>query len=409
MTNPSNSWDRVPVWGIWATPRDTPIGGEVDFTIRGRLTRVDGRVIYPGDYTETIKIGETSQQDAEVRSMVRAQLRALDEAEMGEEFDGTAWDVLWDSMLPGAVFTRYPATDDPDIVQTDFRVEVRERLAGGATGKTYVIEPTLVSLPLGINLNRVEVPPGSPGAPPPVYAKGVPGGVASLDADGLVPVDQLPPFSGGGAGTELTSYTGQVEALPDYPAAFPPAGHTHTSEQISDATAFGRSLLALADAPAGRSALSAAAATHGHTAAQISDFAESVDDRVAALLQGSSGVTLSYNDAANTLTITGGGSGGLDAEAVRDAIGVALLGTGLITVTVNDAADTITISTTATANSTDAQLRDRSTHTGSQDVTTVTGALRAQGSAVGVWMGTQAEYDALATKPGAGYLVAISG
>jgi hypothetical protein len=85
-----------------------------------------------------------------------------------------------------------------------------------------------------------------------------------------------------------------------------------------------------------------------HTGVQasssISDFAEAVQDTVNALLVGSTGITLSYNDTANTLTITGGGSGGLDAEAVRDAIGIALIGSGYVSVVINDAADTITIS-----------------------------------------------------------------
>lgn len=113
--------------------------------------------------------------------------------------------------------------------------------------------------------------------------------------------------------------------------------------------------------------------THTHTASQVTDFMEAAQDAIAALLVGASGVSLSYNDGANTLTITGGGSGGLDAEAVRDAIGVALIGTGLITVTVNDALDTITISTTATANSSDAYLLARGNHTGTDDIADVAG------------------------------------
>lgn len=113
-----------------------------------------------------------------------------------------------------------------------------------------------------------------------------------------------------------------------------------------------------------------------HTGTQlsttISDFAEAVQDTVGALLVAGTNVTLTYNDVANTLTISASGSGGgLDAEAVRDTIGAALLGTGNITVTVDDAGDTITISTTATVNSTDAALRDRSTHTGTQLASTI--------------------------------------
>lgn len=54
-----------------------------------------------------------------------------------------------------------------------------------------------------------------------------------------------------------------------------------------------------------------AAVSHAHTAAQVTDFSEAVDDRVAALLVAGSNVTLTYNDASNTLTIaaTGGGGG----------------------------------------------------------------------------------------------------
>jgi hypothetical protein len=114
--------------------------------------------------------------------------------------------------------------------------------------------------------------------------------------------------------------------------------------------------------------------TGTQTSATISDFTEAVQDAVAALLGAGSNITLTYNDATDTLTIdaTGGGSSYTD-EEVRDAIGVALVGAGLISVTPNDALDTITVSTTATANSTDAALRDRSTHTGEQAIATVTG------------------------------------
>jgi hypothetical protein len=58
--------------------------------------------------------------------------------------------------------------------------------------------------------------------------------------------------------------------------------------------------------------LSRANHTGTQTASTISDFSEAVDDRVGSLLVAGSNVTLTYNDAANTLTIasTGGGGGG---------------------------------------------------------------------------------------------------
>lgn len=55
-----------------------------------------------------------------------------------------------------------------------------------------------------------------------------------------------------------------------------------------------------------------AAAAHTHTTTDVTNFAEAVDDRVAALLVAGSGIGLSYNDAGNVLTIanTGGTVGG---------------------------------------------------------------------------------------------------
>lgn len=47
----------------------------------------------------------------------------------------------------------------------------------------------------------------------------------------------------------------------------------------------------------------AAAASHTHTASQVTDFSEAVDDRVNALLVAGTNITLTYNDPANTLTI----------------------------------------------------------------------------------------------------------
>lgn len=93
---------------------------------------------------------------------------------------------------------------------------------------------------------------------------------------------------------------------------------------------------------------------------------EVVRDTIAAALIPGTGVTLDIDDVNNTITINSTGGGGVDAETVRDTIGTALVPGTNITVTVNDAGDTITIGTTATVNATDAQLRDRTTHTGVQ-------------------------------------------
>jgi hypothetical protein len=73
-----------------------------------------------------------------------------------------------------------------------------------------------------------------------------------------------------------------------------------------------------------QSALDGKAATsHTHTAANITDFSEAVDDRVSALLVAGANVTLTYNDVANTLTVASSGGGGG---------GSSLSGTAVITV-----------------------------------------------------------------------------
>lgn len=161
-----------------------------------------------------------------------------------------------------------------------------------------------------------------------------------------------------------------------------------------------------------------------HTGTQpsssISDFTEAAQDAFAAMAVAGTGVTMAYNDAGNTFTISTTGGQALDPEAVRDVMGLAIVGMGNINVVVSDAADTITITTTATQNSTDAQLRDRSLHTGTQAISTVTNlqtsldgksstghthsthALKANTPFVTKWNGTAWEYASLAAAVTAG-------
>ena len=205
MANPTSRWDFVPVWGVYLNPvTNAASGGKVSFALASRITRVDGRVIYPDGASVVVQIGVQAEQDGEIRSIVRAAWRAADEATAGVAWDAVAWDTWWDTIIvPAAVFTRFPAADDPDIVQTDWSVTVREQLTS-AGGKQYAIQPLLAHLDLpipGINLGLIEVPPGAPGVPAPMYAKAVPGGVASLDSAGKVPLEQLPDDIGGGATT----------------------------------------------------------------------------------------------------------------------------------------------------------------------------------------------------------------
>jgi hypothetical protein len=72
----------------------------------------------------------------------------------------------------------------------------------------------------------------------------------------------------------------------------------------------------------------------------ITDFAEGVDDRVNALLQAGTNISLSYNDNANTLTI----NSTLGTEEVQDAIGTYISGVSGIAVSYNDTTGYTTIS-----------------------------------------------------------------
>lgn len=99
---------------------------------------------------------------------------------------------------------------------------------------------------------------------------------------------------------------------------------------------------------------------------------EEVRDTIAAALVAGTGITVTVDDVADTITIAATGGGSTDPEIVRDTMGTALIAGTNITVTVNDAGDTITIATTATVNATDAQLRDRATHTGTQSADSIT-------------------------------------
>lgn len=120
--------------------------------------------------------------------------------------------------------------------------------------------------------------------------------------------------------------------------------------QVIDTTTVGRAVMTAANAAAARSAIGAgtssfdgaysslsgipstfAPSTHSHTTADITGFGEAVDDEVATLLVAGTNISISYNDAANTLTITNtasglSGTGSVDNAALRaDGTGGATL------------------------------------------------------------------------------------
>lgn len=108
--------------------------------------------------------------------------------------------------------------------------------------------------------------------------------------------------------------------------------------------------LAIADTAGLQTAIDGkAASVHTHATTDITNLTEAVQDIVAAFVVAGTGVTVTYDDVANTYTInaSGGGTGTTDAEIVRDTIGAALVAGAGVQITVNDVGDTITIASTA--------------------------------------------------------------
>lgn len=88
--------------------------------------------------------------------------------------------------------------------------------------------------------------------------------------------------------------------------------HSVTKAQVGLGSVDNTSDLAKPISTATQTALNGKADTaHTHTALNITDFSEAVDDRVASLLVAGTNITLTYSDVANTLTVDAtGGAGG---------------------------------------------------------------------------------------------------
>ena len=125
----------------------------------------------------------------------------------------------------GAFVAELPATNDPVWGPAwQYRVVLRygnKKVTGSLT--VPYDEPAGFDIADRLNLDQDPVPAGV--AYMPLSLRGAPGGVPSLDEDGVVPLDQLPPLSASSAA--WTDITGK-------PSTFPPSAHTHPIGDISD-------------------------------------------------------------------------------------------------------------------------------------------------------------------------------
>lgn len=108
--------------------------------------------------------------------------------------------------------------------------------------------------------------------------------------------------------------------------------------QAHGISAYGSTLVGAADAAAARIVLGVddtfllnrANHTGTQIASTISDFGEAVDDRIATTLVAGANITLTYNDASNTLTIASTGGGGGGGLADGDFGDITVSGTGTV-------------------------------------------------------------------------------
>jgi hypothetical protein len=141
-------------------------------------------------------------------------------------------------------------------------------------------------------------------------------------------------------GTAWVDAAIQAADLPDLSATYATTAHTHAAADVTSgvlpvarggtgaaSVSSGNQVFASPDAASGAPSFRAlvasdipdlsatyAAVSHTHTAAAISNFNEAVEDQVASLLVAGSGIALTYNDGAGTLTIEATGTGLTDGD-----------------------------------------------------------------------------------------------
>ncbi len=141
-------------------------------------------------------------------------------------------------------------------------------------------------------------------------------------------------------------------------ATFAGSGHNHTGvydpagtaaalvddlSGVSNATT-ARTNLGLGDSATKNTGTTAGTVMAGDTTIPAAYTDEQVRDVIGAALVAGSGITVTPNDGADSITIAA--TGGYTDEQVRDVMGTALVAGSNITITPNDGADTITITST---------------------------------------------------------------
>lgn len=150
------SWATTRVYGTWKGHSGAMLAGSYKVTIPVRVTNQANDVIIPaGIYAQgALNVG-----------------------------DGTP-----------SIDLQIPCNNDPDNSPTGWQATIEVTFSGGAAGDLYVLDT-----PVGVEVNlRTVVLAATIPAVQSVLIRGVAGGLAELDNDGKVPLDQLPDDIGGG-------------------------------------------------------------------------------------------------------------------------------------------------------------------------------------------------------------------
>jgi hypothetical protein len=162
-----------------------------------------------------------------------------------------------------------------------------------------------------------------------------PAGAQVLVYDPATQVNIRVPFSYvglGGVPVSLSTIGGLTPAADRFPYYTGAA-----TAALATLTPYGRSIIGTADDVAARVVLNAAAASHTHTSANVTDFAEAARDTIGAALVQGAGISIVVNDGADTITITNTSSSSAPIGVLSNASIAGSVAASALTVTLNDA------------------------------------------------------------------------
>jgi hypothetical protein len=206
---------------------------------------------------------------------------------------------------------------------------------------------------------------------------GVPNGAASLDGAGKVPAAQLPSYvddvieAASFADLPTVGETGKAYVTLDNNKVYRWTGSVYVEISPSIGTTWGSITGTLAVQTDLQSALDGKAnSTHTHSSSDITNFNESVDDRVNSLIVAGTNISANYDDLANTLTISS------TVSVITDHTALSSIGTNShadidshISSTSNP--HSVTKSQVGLSNVPNVDATSRANHTGTQTASTI--------------------------------------